>query len=214
MGMNCLDWIDRWMLASDHLGRLDSEKCRYGATGMHVLGFVYVDHTHGISMQIESFCSFDPDGTKHMTGGPPQHNSVFLIRYDMLCDMDPVVPLADDERRRLKLPKHPKWLSSYRHEGAEPLRRLALLNPLRAEGYPDDIKFFLPGDTEHQAELIWGRLENSLGGDYFECELLNEPNHDFGFHMGERVLVRVKEVPEGVSSVCLGPLPRFSEDKV
>ncbi len=213
MEISYLDWIDRWMLASDHLCRLDSEKRRYGVAGTHVLGFVYVDHTHGISMQIESFCNMDPDGTVHMNGSPPQHNSMLLIRYDMLLDMDPN-PLADDEHRRLGLPEYPKWLPSYHHEGAEPLRRLSLLHPLRAEGYPDDIKFVLPGDAEHQAELIWGRLENSLGGDYFECELLNEPNHDFGFHMGERVLVRVKEVPEGVSSVCLGPLPRFAEDKV
>ncbi len=211
MELNYLGWIDRWMLASDHLERLDSEKRRFGANGTHVLGFVYVDHTHGISMQIESFCSLDPDGTKHMTGGPPQHNSVFLLRYDMLRDMDPVVPLADDERRRLKLPKHPKWLSGYHYEGAEPLRRLSLLHPLRAEGYPDDIKFGLLGDSEHRGEVIWGRLENSLGGDYFECELLNEPMQDFGFHIRDRVLVRVKEVSEGVSSVCLGPLSKFIE---
>ena len=211
MELNYLGWIDRWMLASDNLGRLDSEKCRYGAAGMHVLGFVYVDHTHGISMQIESFCSLDPDGTKHMTGGPPQHNSVLLLRYDMLGDMEPV-PLGNDERRRLGLPEYPKWLSSYRHEGAEPLRRMALLNPLRAEGYPDDIKFVIPEDSGRSGEVIWGRLENSIGGDYFECKLLNEPSQDFGFHLGERVLVRVKEVPEGVSAVCLGPLSKFIEE--
>jgi hypothetical protein len=121
-------------------------------------------------------------------------------------------PLNDNERQRLGLPKYPDWLHIYHHGGAEPLRHLALLHPLRAEGYPDDIKFLLPTDTKHRGEVVWGRLENSIDDHRFECELLNEPDQDFGLHAGERVVISVQEVPKGVSSVCLGPLSHFKEE--
>jgi len=49
---------------------------------------------------------------------------------------------------------------------------------LRAEGYPNDIKFLLPSDMKHHGEVEWGCLENSIDDHRFECELLNEPDQD------------------------------------
>jgi hypothetical protein len=189
-----LGWMDRWVLGTDPLGKLASERSHYGASGAHLLGFVYVDHTAGVSMDVDSFCSVNLDGSVHLQGGPRQRNASLKIRYDLLTGMD-VALLDDHERNRLGLPKAPDWLPFYRHAGAEPLRRLPLLHPLRAEGYPDDIKFLLPADTKHRGEVVWGRLENAL----------NEPDQDFGLHAGEQVVVNVRQTSEGLISVCLGP---------
>lgn len=205
------DWLDRWMLGTGSSDWFASEQRHFEASGTHVLGFVYVDHTHGVTMQVESFCRVDSAGTVHLTSGPRQQNAALLVRYDLLAAMN-LARVSESERQRLGLPVTPEWLSIYRHEEAEPLRRLALLHPLRAEGYPDDIKFVLPADEETRPEVVWGRLERALGEHYFECELLSEPQQDAGVHAGERVVVSVREVPDGVSPVCLGPPSQFLEE--
>ncbi len=205
-----LRWIDHWVLAADPLGRLASIQRQFGTNGSHAIGYVYVDHTAGVSMDVDSFCNFDLDGSVVPLSGPRHNNESLKVRYDLLAGMD-IVLMDDIERNRLRLPKYPEWLPFYHHGGAEPLRRLALLHPLRAEGYPDDIKFLLPADTKHHGEVVWGRLENSIDDHHFECELLNEPDQDFGLHAGQHVVIRVREIPKGISSVCLGPLSNFLE---
>ena len=83
-----LGWIDHWILAADPLGRLDSEQRNFGSSGTHMLGFVYVDHTAGISLDVDSFCSLDLDGSVRLKGGPRQHNESLKVRYDLLVSMD------------------------------------------------------------------------------------------------------------------------------
>ncbi|MEI7847823.1 MAG: hypothetical protein WCK35_18620 [Chloroflexota bacterium] len=206
-----LSWIDRWILAADPLGQLASEQRHFGTSGTHVLGFVYVDHTAGVSMDVDGFCNLNLDGSVLLIGGPRQQNESLKVRYDLLAGMD-IALLDDNERNRLGLPIYPDWLPIYHHSGAEPLRCLPLLHPLRAEGYPDDVKFLLPADTQHRGEVVWGRLENSIDDNRFECVLLNEPDQEFGLHAGEHVVISVREISKGVSSVCLGPLSNFIEE--
>lgn len=209
--MEYLDWIDRWMLAADPTGLLAGEQRHFGASGTHALGFVYVDHECGVTMNVKTFCRLGRGGEVLPTDGPRQHDAALLLRYGTLEALT-LTPLADDERKRLGLPSRPEWLAIYRHQNVKSLRRLPLLHPLRAQGYPDDIKFLLLGDGDAQPELVWGRLEGVLGEYYFDCKMLNEPNQDFGLHMGERVMVSVREIEGGVSPICLGPLSNFLDE--
>lgn len=210
--LDSLEWIDRWMVAADPDGVLRSEQRRFGASGTHVAGFVYADHTAGITMDVETFCTVGPEGEIHPTGGPRRHNSVLKVRYDILEQLSPT-PIADHERERLGWPARPGWLSTYRHPELEPLRRLPLLHPLRAPGYPDDIRFLLlPVDEEGRPEVVWGRLERALGGCDFECVLLNQPQQECGLSLHDRVVVNVREVEDGVVPICLGPLSAYGGD--
>ena len=161
-------------------------------------------------MEVDSFCNVNSDGLLSLEGGPRQQNISLKTRYSQLKKMF-ITPIDDNERQRLGLPQTPDWLQFYHHEGAGPLRQLSLLHPFRAEGYPDDIKFILPPDENHHPEAIWGRIEELFGEKFYVCKLLNEPDQDFGYHEGERVLVAVWDDPEGVKLLCLGPVSRFTD---
>jgi hypothetical protein len=197
------DWADQWVIASDPNDLLAHERRHFRAEGSHVLGFVYVDHSAGLSLRVDAFCSPQPDGSIRRGSSPREQGSMLVLRYDLFDDLG-LSRLNSLHAQQLGLPPRPEWLEHYRCPAVEPLRSLSFLDPLRAPGYPDDIKFLLPGVGGRDPEIVWGRLERSLREHYFECTLLNDPNQDFGYRTGDALVVSVRTVEGGVSPVCVG----------
>jgi len=115
--------------------------------------------------------------------------------------------LTAGEMTEMALPSVPDWLQYYcdGDDAVRPLRSLSLLDPLRAPGFPDDIKCLLFDDTRGKdGEWIWAKLIQRAADGLFVCRLLNEPLQDFGLHEGDLVHVAVSERGDGLASICVG----------
>src|SRR5579871_136500 len=70
-------------LSSDASNALKSEQAHFEASGTHAVGVVYIDHTAGISMMLETFCEFESNGNLRSTGGPRAKRSMSTLRYSI-----------------------------------------------------------------------------------------------------------------------------------
>ena len=201
-----LDYANRWVLAKDTGNFIAREAQRYDSDGTHACGFVYADHTAGLTMRVEFFCHMKSRDEIELRGGPRAQNSMLLYRYDIFKDFT-LHPLSDQQIVALQLPKEPIGMDAYLRQDLEPLRELELLHPLRAPGFPDDIRFMvLPPSRNQSPEVVWGRIERQLDPAHFECILLNQPHADLGLRVNDRVVVNVRKVENGMVSVCVGRL--------
>ena len=192
-----------WYLVHNPKQLLQSVGDEYKVDVSYFYGFVYVDHEAGITINVESFCEVASDGTIKITTGPKDDDSRLMMRDPFArCKL---TPLAPEQIKYLDLPDKPDWLSNYTNDEWDSLRKIEYIHPLRAPGFPDDIRFVLmPTEKAPQLEEVWGRIESQIEDDMFACTLLNQPNQDFGFSAGDHVAVQIREVEEGISSVCIG----------
>ena len=80
-------------------------------------------------------------------------------------------------------------------EDVERSRRFDFLDEFRNEDYPDDM-LVLTLKEGLNPEGCWVRL-TGLGDKCFIGTLLNEPNQDFGYHMGEEIAFFIFTDDEG-----------------
>ncbi len=201
--------LDRWVLlfpaAAARLG-----DALPGPAGTHLVGFLYVDLQAGISLHVLGTATVAAGGAVTLAGRVADRSRL-ILRHGVFQSLTPQA-LTASQREALGLAEVPDWLESYRRPETAPIRRLAWLDPLRCPGYPDDIRFRL-ARRGMQAEVVWGtawRLagEDADGFTLIECELLNEPNQDWGVHAGDRVLVRARpDTDGGVLVGFVGPAP-------
>jgi hypothetical protein len=210
--MEELTWINQWVWAHDEREALKrwSEQHAISANAKDFIGFIYVDRTAGMTLHVETFCDVLPDNTLQITKGPRDVNSRLILRYPF--SKYQLTFLTDIQREALQLPQRPDWLQHYEvpHQAQlNAMRQLSLLHPLRAPGFPDDIKFMLPPVAAGQSpEIVWGRLEGQLDEQHFVCQLLNQPNQPLGYNAGEMLVVHIQAVPQGISCVCVGRLQK------
>lgn len=192
---------NRWVLAHDSSCHLTTLRDEHKASGEHVIGYPYVDHTAGLSMHVSSFCKVDFSEQITVTGDLEVIKVRAIIRYDVLSRWD-ITPLTDEQIKALGLPETPDFLQFYENKEVEPLRQLDFLHPLRAPGYPDDVKFAMEGPEG--VEVVWGRLERRVSDNRFECTLLNQPSQNTGVNAGSRVIVLIEPSPQGIRSQFVG----------
>lgn len=202
---------NKWVLVKDPSGVMKDERARHDDTnGEYAIGFIYVDHTAGISMRIWWFCKKNFLGRIVKTVDLHEKRIGYILRHDLLPQFEMGI-LTEEQIKYHGLPQIPEFLETYAHPGAEPLRTLDLLHPLRAPGYPDDIKFAMVGEGM-QVEEVWGRLERRLGDILYECTLLNQPHQDFGVNAGDQVVVLVRLVMGNhIESRFMGPLSALQQ---
>lgn len=194
----------RWIIVKDLRHVLKAQRQELKADGEHYIGYPYVDHTAGLSMHIHLFCKVDFLGNIHSTADVRAHRLMLLVRYDTL-QVSEIKVLTPQQINKLKLPAEPDHIATYRAIEVEPLRTIEYMHPLRAPGFPDDIKFILPPTAPGQRpEEVWGRLKRRVEEHVFECELLVQPFQPLGVMRGDRVLVRVRPATNGVESICIG----------
>ena len=101
--------------------------------------------------------------------------------------------LDSREARELRLPESLPKLAVYHDAEHEVLRRIEILDPLRAPGFPDDIQVVLlpfPTAERKGLEIVWCRMERRLESGCLECVLLNQPIGDFGLRTGDSIEVK------------------------
>lgn len=198
------DMIDRWMivrLGREEVMRLTDDEER-GAE--YALGYVYVDSSCGITLNVEAWCNFENEQLQ-VISRPIDVRQRNMMRYGYFVVKEKRL-LDAHEVADLQLSTSPDWLKYYApSEEVISLRTLTLIDPLRAPGFPDDIKFLiLDKEKAKEPELVWGRLVRQLKQDLFVCNLLNEPTQNYGIHKGDLLCVYVFENPNGLGSACLG----------
>ncbi len=205
--------IDRWLLfriSGKLRDLLREDQSTFKARGDYFIGFAYVDPTAGITIAPEIFCELVDGGDQVVTWGQSYtaNKSMVRLRYGSYNDMQFWL-LKKDHIKALKLPEQPDWLEFYKQPEVEPTRQIEALKPLRAPGFPDDIKFLLmpPEGSGMQMEEIWGRIvrrRDERPNDIFlECVLLNKPYQDFGVKAGDHVVVQILPGQDAVMAICV-----------
>jgi hypothetical protein len=210
-----LDFLNSYSIMSidtDSGGTIRKYRQEYDPTATHMVGVIYVDRQAGMSMNIETFCTLMPDGSLRDSGGPPSQKKRVILRYSVFKSIS-VSALSPEQISALYLPSEIEWLSIYREGMAqvEATRNLSHLDPLRAPGTPDDIKFLLvPDEKNAMQEEIWGRLVKQIDATLFECVLLNQPHQRIGINRTDHVLVHIRNESTSLVSVCIGPSAQFN----
>jgi len=167
-----------------------------------ILCYGYVDHTAGLTFEGLSLLSCVGDdytivldnneiGLKiradeeKLENARPIHNKALLARYS---DRIEILDLY------------------YQNTEVVEARQITELDPLRYPQCPDDIYVVFVWQ-EKEFEKMWVRCEKYLYTDedgvrYFAGKLLNEPNRDFGFHIGKQVKFGL--FIEDDLTVCIG----------
>jgi hypothetical protein len=203
--------VNEWVLVhhkSDASIERFIKELEIGVSGEHFIGFIYIDAQAGMTLSLEAFCTLEGE-TITITKTRKDYNAGMRIRYSVYSKDFEFSILNDTQRIALNLPKVPDWLHIYQVEGQaeiDRLRKIELLHPLRAPGFPDDILFVLvPTRSEIKPEGVWGRLISNPQEGLFVVKLLVKPYEDFGgITIGDYLVVEVKPTPQGISSVCIG----------
>ncbi len=202
--------INRWVLVHNTDDRLTQQKTHYGVEVDYFVGFVYVDQTAGMTINVESYGTVNGD-TITLTKGPRDDNRRMMIRFTHAQPggLQPPTPLTDAQQQALGLPAEPDWLQYYNVQGQAELDRIrqdSTLHPLRAPGFPDDIRFVLPPTRQGmQGEVVWGRVLANPQPNIYIVRLLNQPNQDFGgIKQGDMLVVQVQVTENGVGPMCVG----------
>src|SRR5258708_5930927 len=122
-------YINKYVLvpinaASAQILQMIQKECQ--VEGTQIVGVIYLDHSAGLSLNVETFCDILPDGAVRDTGGPRAQNRRWILRYSSFKDFE-FRPLELAQAKLLNLPEEIGWLQFYRQEGdelVEPLREL------------------------------------------------------------------------------------------
>jgi hypothetical protein len=198
--MRDLDYVNQWGIVETSTSKANWKRFWEHHEGTHAILFTYVDRTAGMSSWLEIFCNRQSDGSFVRVGGPVDNKAVVTIRYGTF-PISEITLLTTEQRQALGLSERPDWLKHYDDGSMDELRKMALLDPLRAPGFPDDIKFII-GRAGFQPEQVWGRIHQGIIKDgILGCELLNEPSQNMGIHRGDSILLVVSSLPNGAVNV-------------
>ena len=182
--------INKWAIAENNqLIDSISEKFdlkQYNSNGF--IGYIYIDHMVGISLQIHSLCRIEPSEKPLIVANMQDIGHILILRYGMFDD---VSLLSQEEVDDFSLPAEPDWLVHYEPFKYSDIRERVDLDQFRAPGFFDDVSVILISkNNEYTPEVVWVRLDEMMkGGMVFQGQLLNEPNADFGVHIGEIIPV-------------------------
>lgn len=197
------EMLDQWLVV--YAGRsLVSRSAKSTAGDADAaVGYVYVDSMCGMTLGVEAWCKADADQI-HVISRPSDTKQLILWRYPLFAKMKNRL-LTSEDIESLALPNPPWWLHNYTVESMIPLRALCQLDPIRAPGFPDDIKCLLVDKAgRNRPEQVWAKLLRQTQEGIFVCQVLNEPFQDFGIRELDLICVQVMEDEKGLFSVCLG----------
>ena len=161
--------------------------------GNNLIGYVYIDHTAGITLDV--FKVFDIQGDEIIYRESPRNKNIRVIsRLDGIVKSKEVHILPDEQIEELEL-KTPEYLSIYERPDLMKFRLDDTFHKFRAEGYPDDVQILLLPTGELKPELVWGRVEQYENGSV-SCNLLNQPHQNFGLKINDTLNVSFQSIKE------------------
>ncbi|MGH1386286.1 hypothetical protein [Kordia sp.] len=171
-----LQLANRWIRLNNIAPSLKNLFREY--SGDHLLGYVYIDHTAGITLDIIKL--FDIVNDEMIFQRSPLDDDIRAIcRFSDFINAGEILILSDEMVASFNLNYPEKIISAYEQPHLEAFRTSEVFHPFRAEGFPDDIQMLLPSRGNLAAELIWARVEG-YENEVLMCQLLNQPHQNFG----------------------------------
>ena len=165
------------------------------------IAYGYIDEQAGLSFQIAKLASLKDN---HLSIRDSIENAMLIMRFGSLKDAK-YLDLTQTDLDVNQFEDFEKLIrDSYdtSNSDKEQLRSMTFLDACRHPEYPDDLAvLLLHGDL--QPEQVWVRgdylSEHEIRGD-----LLNEPNADFGVHIGDAIQIVPYKKDDG-SIICISP---------
>lgn len=162
-----------------------------------VLGYGYIDREAGLTVEVIAGGVQNGDNFTFFESTPEikamlRIGSVIEDEFWIMNDEEG--GLAERYKEKLDV------LKGYdASDEVEETRQMGFLDDCRSPEYPDDIMVYLVKDGL-QPEGCWTRL-TGIGDHFLVGDLLNEPNQDFGYHLGEMIGIFVQKNEDG-SIIC------------
>lgn len=150
-----------------------------------------MDHEEGISLRIHALCRIEPGKPPNIIVNFKDHGEDCILRCE---EVGAYSLLTNDEANDLALLDEQRWCMYYETEQLYEIRNREDIGRFRSSGYFDDVSVILIAkDQERIPEVVWVRLEEMQeGGTQYWGELLNEPDDDFGVHVGDMLHVTLR----------------------
>lgn len=171
-------------------GISDTFELSDGDDGVFALG--YVDYQAGLTFRVIAPAHFDGD---KIVIGKQKPDVMFMFRADSVQDCT-YVSFEPDEMDYVPYYDYIEVAQSYEKDLDEvvEMRQIDVLDQFRHPFFPDDVEIFFVGE-KIQPENMWLRLtkikDKTLYG-----KLLDEPNQDVGFHVGDEMDFIIARQPD------------------
>ena len=162
------------------------------ATGVLVYG--YIDRQCGMTLDVIA-CARDM-GDGKVSFAKPSDTTRSILRIGSLKDAEySFIAYGDDELAN-KYKDRIEMISHY-DDSDEVMesRKFDFLDEFRNDEHPDDVLVYLVKDGLH-LEGCWVRI-TGLEEKFIVGTLLNEPDQDFGYHMGDTVAFFIQKEKDG-----------------
>lgn len=182
------EMVNRWVC-------IDNLTTDYGESkAKHLFGYVYIDHTAGITLDIIRFFDIVEDEIVYRKS-PVDENIRTIVRFNEFIQSGDIKVLLEEEVAHYNLQLPYDIESIYGREDLATFRAAETFHKYRAVGFPDDIQILLPPFGTLEPELIWARVEK-YENNVLTCELLNEPHQDFGVHINSSLTASVQNTED------------------
>ena len=175
-----------------------SAKFPHRAGDNALLLYGYIDHEVGISFEV--LCV-----VRYVKGHPlefraPSKDTSLKLRYDAI--QGTLAHVNFDGSFLAYLDKVDMIDKHYKvHEAVELMRGIEGLDASRSPQFPDDIVVIFYKDGLNP-EGIWVRMERNVG-DKLAGKLLNQPYGDFGYNVGDYVLMQPMVIENELKAVAI-----------
>lgn len=173
---------NKWILIRDAFKYSEFKNCINDKKMNAVVGFLYVDHECGLSLQIDGYFT-DRAYIKIK-------DTLLVFRHSAFFSFV-IEDLSKPQQEIINLPDIPQWLSIYEDEELNKIRNDNTLDLYRHPAFPDDVKVLLFQKNKNP-ELIWFRIKKKLP-DGYQATLLNSPVYG-GLKKGDSLVINYARI--------------------
>ncbi|GEM_PF-5269236 len=201
-----LDLADKWIIISNF--NKNKKNIFSDFEGTHLIGYVYIDHTAGLTIDVIHFLEKTEDSLV-LRESPSDRGARLVIRIQNILDSGEIRILNSEAVKNFKLQK-PDYLDLYERNDLDEFRKNSDLHEFRAEGYPDDIQVLFIPTGKMRPELMWCRAEKFENNELV-CELLNTPKQKMGIGINDRITATFRTIDGERHIVCELESPKQSK---
>ena len=163
-----------------------------------ILTYGYIDRMAGLTLEVLAAAFMD---NEEMSFGAGNAEKLSKIRIGSVIDDECYyVDDEDDSMYKLYSDKLDMLKNYDAEDGVEESRNMDFLDGSRSTEYPDDILVYLLKNG-NKPEGCWVRID-ALAEYEIIGTLLNEPNQDFGYHVGNQIAFYVHQTENKEIILC------------
>lgn len=169
-----------------------------GYEGENILGYIYIDHEEGITLDILKLFS-ENNGEFEIKKDLIKDKSRAILRFAQFTNID--FSIADIETLTKFETELPDYIKSYERMDLIDFRKEEKFKKFTAPGFPDDLQILLiKQNSKNKPEQIWGKVEEydaieKIG----RAKLMVQPFQNLGINKGEKILFKLLEINENES---------------